>query len=66
MLFCNGARGFAPAHTGAELAYYDTGVRTSVRRLAVWAVTFLEFRRASPSSFSFFKLDGKWADANRA
>ena len=40
-------------HTGAELAYCDTGIRTSVRKLAVWAVTFLEFRRASPSSFSF-------------
>ena len=40
-------------HTGAELAYYDTGVRTSVRRLAGCAVTFLEFRIASSTSFSF-------------
>ena len=35
-------------HTGAELAYYDTGVRTSVRRLAVWAATFLEFCLQGP------------------
>ena len=53
-------------HTGAELAYDDTGIRTSVRSWSGNALTFLEFRIASSTSFSFFKLDGKWADANRA
>ena len=37
-------------HTGAELAYDDTGIRTSVRSWSGNALTFLEFRLASPSS----------------
>ena len=63
---CARNRRFATArlrHTGAELAYCDTGVRTSVRSWSGNDLTFLEFRIASSASFSFFKLDGEWAYA---
>ena len=53
---CARNRRFAAArlrHTGAELAYCDTGVRTSVRSWSGNALTFLEFRIASSTSFSF-------------
>ena len=56
----------SPRHREAEWAYGVSGVRTGVRRLAVWAATSLEFRLHQVPPPTLLRANGRatarWLD----